>query len=217
MVTAHTTVWSALDHRSADAFLVAGVLLLASPAHIGLELFLDVPLPSWLVASVILPGLLAALVGLGGLYPRLAARAPRTAAVGGAFTTLACVTLVVLLGWLLGDGVLTATAEATIGSPPGFVFLSLPVTMTLAFVAFGTASLRVAVPSRRIGALLSAFALPWVVTLVATTVYGSAFPRWLTLAIYGPIPFVMLATGYTLRMESLSTVRDPSAADTTAG
>lgn len=210
-----TSVWSALERRSGDAFLIAGVLLLASPTHIVLESFLNVPLPTWLVASVILPGLIATLIGLGGLYPQLSNRASWAAGIGGVFTTLAGVTLLVLFGWIIGDGVLTATTGTTVGSPPAFVFLSLPVTMTLAFLLFGIAGLRDAVPSRRVGALLLSFALPWLVVLAATPVYGSAFPRWLTLAIYGPIPVVMLATGYTLRMDSLSTVRGPSAAEIT--
>lgn len=206
-----------LERWNADAFLVAGVLLLASPTHIVLESFLNIPLPTWIVASVILPGLIATLVGLVGLYPRIADRAPRMAAIGGLFTALAGTTLTVLLGWILGNSVLTAAWGMTIGSPPDIAFLSLVVTMTLAFVLFGTASLRVAVPSRRVGTLLLSFALPWIVILVAQSVYGSAFPRWLTLAIYGPIPVVMLATGYTLRIESLPTTAENSTTDTTPG
>lgn len=210
-------VGSALERRSAEAFLLAGVLLLASPAHVGLELFINVPLPSWMVASVILPGLIATLVGLVGLYPRIADRAPRMASVGGLFTGLAGTTLVVLLGWILGGSVLTAASGIAIGSPPDVAFLVLAVTMTLAFVSFGTASLRVAVPSRPVGALLLSFALPWIGSLAATAVYGSAFPRWLTLAIYGPIPVVMLATGYGLRIESVPTARESFTVDTTPG
>lgn len=139
------------------------------------------------------------------------------AAIGGLFTALAGTTLMILLGWILGDSVLTAAWEMSIGSPPNIAFLSLVVTMTLAFVLFGTASLRVAVPSRRVGALLLSFALPWIVILVAQPVYGFGFPRWLTLAIYGPIPVVMLATGYTLRIESLPTTAENSTTDTTPG
>lgn len=217
MHIAPTRAWRAFERWSTEAFLLAGVLLLASPAHIGLELFMNVPLPSWMVASFILPGLTATLVGLVGLYPRIADRAPRMASVGGLFTALAGTTLVVLFGWILGDNVLTEASGMAIGSPPDAAFLVLAVTMTLAFVSFGTASLRVAVPSRPVGALLLSFALPWFVSLAATPVYGSAFPRWLTLAIYGPIPAVMLATGYTLRIESMSAAREDSAIDTTPG
>lgn len=217
MLTVLTRAWGALERWGAEAFLLAGVMLLASPAHIGLELYMDVPLPSWIVASVILPGLIATLVGLFGLYPRIAKRAPRMASLGGLFTTLAGMTLVVLLGWILGDRVLTAASGMAINSPPDFAFLILAITMTLAFVLFGIASLRVAVPSRLVGALLLSFALPWIVSLAATSVYGSALPRWLTLAIYGPIPVVMLATGYTLRIKSVPATRENSAVETTPG
>ncbi|MFB6235618.1 MAG: hypothetical protein ABEH81_05875 [Halopenitus sp.] len=217
MQTVRTRVWRTLERRSGDAFLLAGVLLLASPAHIVFEQYMSVPLPTWLVALVILPGLITTLVGLIGLYPLIADRAPRMAAIGGLFTTLAVTTLVVLLGWILGNGVLTTAWGVTIGPPPEIAFLSLAVTMTLAFVSFGTASLRVAVPSRLVGALLLSFALPWFVSLAATSVYGSAFPRWLTLAIYGPIPVVMLATGYTLRVKSMPTVRDDSTFESAPG
>ena len=217
MQTVLTRVGRTLERRSAEAFLVAGVLLLASPAHIGLELFMDVPLPSWMVASVILPGLIATLAGLVGLYPRIADRAPWMASIGGLFTTLAGTILLVLLGWILGDSILTTASEMAIGSPPDITFLILAMAMTLAFVLFGTASLRVAVPSRLVGILLISFALPWIASLAATSLYGSAFPRWLALAIYGPIPVVMLATGYTLRIESMPAARENSARDTTPG
>lgn len=217
MRTVPTRAWGALERWSAEAFLLAGVLLLASPAHVGLELFMNVPLPSWLVASVVVPGLIATLVGLVGLYPRIADRAPRMASLGGLFTTLAGTILVVLLGWILGNSVLTAASEMAIGAPPDVAFLGLAVTMTLAFVLFGTASLRVAVPSRLVGALLLSFALPWTVIIAAKPVYGSTFPGWLTLAIYGPIPVVMLATGYTLRIESAPPARENASVDTTPG
>lgn len=217
MQTISTRVWGTIERWSAEAFLVAGVLLLASPAHIVLELFLNISLPSWMVASLILPGLIATLFGLAGLYPQIADRAPRMAAIGGLFTTLAGATIVVLLGWILADSVLTTASGIAPGSPPDTTFLILATTMTLAFVCFGTASLRVSVPSRLVGVLLLSFALPWIVSLAATPVYGPAFPRWLTLAIYSPIPVVMLATGYTLRTESLADARENSAIDTTLG
>lgn len=217
MQTILTRVLRTLERWSAEAFLLAGVLLLASPAHIVLELFVNIPLPSWLVASFIMPGLIATLVGLGGLYPQIAERASWMATLGGLFTTLAGATIVVLLGWILADSVLTTASGMAPGSPPDTAFPILAVSMMLAFVLFGTASLRVTVPSRLVGALLLSFALPWIVSLVATTVYGHALPRWLTLAIYTPIPVVILATGYTLRTESLSVARENSAIDTTLG
>lgn len=217
MSTVHTRIQSAFEGRSADAFLVAGVLLLASPTHVGLELFLDVPLPSWLVALFVLPGLFATLVGLAGLYPRIADRAPRLGLVGGVITVVAGAILLILLGWVLGNSLLTAVSGLALGTPPGAVFMLLSVSLTLAFVLFGIASMRFAVPSRSVGFLLLSFALPWVTGLSATAVYGPTFPAWLTAVIYGPIPFVLLATGYMLRLNTAPTTREDAVADMMAG
>lgn len=217
MVTLNTRVRFALDRLRAEAFLAAGVLLLASPTHVVLELFMDVPLPSWLVALFVLPGLIATLVGLVGLYPRIADCAPRVALAAGVVTIVAGMILVVLLGWILGGSVLMTVPGVGVGMPPGILFLSLAMTLTLAFVLFGSASLRFAVPSRAVGLLLLSFALPWIVSLAATSVYGSTFPDWLTMAIYGPIPFVMLGTGYALRIESAPTGQDDDSVDLATG
>lgn len=217
MSSVSTRLWRALESRSADAFLVAGVLLLASPTHVGLELFAEVHLPPWLVALFVLPGLLATLVGLAGRYPETADRAPRVALAGGVATALTGLTLVVLLGWILGASLLNAVVGAAVDLPPDAAFVVLPVLLTLAFVLFGAASLRSAALPRRVGFLLLSFALPWVVSLAGTAVYGSSFPPWLTIAIYGPVPFVMLATGYTLRTATGAVGREDTAVDPTPG
>lgn len=217
MVSIGTQAWSLLERRSSDAFLVAGVLLLASPAHVVVERFIGLPLPSWVVALFILPGLFATLVGLLGLYPRLTDQSPRLALAGGVITTATGGILVVLLGWILSATVLTAVSTTAIGLPPDAAFTVLSVLMTLAFLLFGVASLRSATASPIVGLLLLSFAIPWIMTVAATVVYGSTFPEWLLLAIYGPIPLVMLATGYRLRTVSAPSEQDNSSVDVTPG
>lgn len=217
MTTTSTKVGSSLEDWSAEAFLVGGGLLLASPIHVGLELFLGVPVPSWLVALFVIPGLIASLVGLTGLYPRIADHSPRAALAGGASTVIATTTLVVLLGWTLGRSILSALTGIDVGTPPDTAFVMLAITITLAFILFGITSLRFAIPSRPVGLLLLSFTLPWMVILAATSVYGAAFPNWLVLAIYGPIPWMMLATGYTLRIESAPAGRDDVSVDMVTG
>lgn len=212
-----TRVWSVLDHWRAEAFLAAGVLLLASPTHIALELFIGVPLPSWLVALFVLPGLIATLVGLLGLYPRIADRAPWIAIVGGVITAMAGSILFVLFGWIVGGSLLTAVSGMAVSMPPETAFQSLALTLTLAFLLFGVANLWYAIPSRNVGFLLVSFSLPWVSSLAATSIYGAVLPDWLTIGIYGPIPFLMLATGYVLRMESTPTGRDDYSVDISTG
>lgn len=191
--------------------------MIASPAHVVLELFVGIPLPSWLVVLFVVPGLLASLVGVVGLYPSVSDRAPRLALAGVASATVAGTMLVVLLGWTLGATLLPPVSGLVVGPPPGVVFVSLPVTMTLGSVLFGVASLRSGVPSRTVGGLLLAFATPWIVVLAATPVYGAAFPRWLTLAVYGPLPVVMLATGYAIRAGSVPTEREDATTDVVTG
>ena len=199
--------WQTFERWSATAFFVAGGLQLASPTHVVLELFMDIPLPSWIVALFILPGLMATLVGLLGLYPRLIDRAPRLALAGGVMAGITGTILMMIFGWILGGALLSVVSEIAIGTPPGVLFSTFTLTMTLGFVFFGVATLRSPGFARSFGLLLLSFAVPWVMVLAATAVFGSTFPEWLTLVIYGPIPFIMLATGYTLRVESVSTGR----------
>lgn len=212
-----TRVWSVLDRWRAEPFLAAGVLLLASPTHIALELFVGVPLPSWLVALFVLPGLIATLVGLFGLYPSIVDRAPLIANVAGVISAIGGLILAVLLGWIVGGSLLTSVSGMAVRMPPGTAFQSLAITLSLAFLLFGLAAVWFAVPTRKVGVLLVSFSLPWVSSLAATSIYGTAFPEWLIFAIYGPIPFLMLGTGYLLRMESPPRSREDHSVDISAG
>lgn len=210
-----TRLWRTLEGWTATAFFVAGGLLLASPAHVGLELFTDVSLPTWLVTLFVMPGLTTALFGLLGLYPRLADRAPRLALAGGVTAGITGTILALLFGWILGGTLVSAVPGIVIGTPPGVLFTTVALTMTLGFLLFGFATLRSPDLAPSFGLLLLLFAVPWLVVLVATAVFGSAFPDWLTLAIYGPIPFIMLATGYTLRVGAIPTGREDASVDVT--
>lgn len=217
MLKINARAWPVLNHWRAEAFLAAGVLLLASPTHIALELFIGVPVPAWLIALFVFPGLIATLVGLFGLYPLLADRAPRLTTVAGVSTAMAGLILSVLLGWIVGGSLLTAVSGMAVRMPPAIAFQSLSITLSLAFLLFGIAILWYAIPSRGVGILLVSFSLPWVSSLVATSIYGSAFPDWLAIVIYGPIPFLMLATGYLLRMELPPTGREAYSVDLSTG
>lgn len=212
MTTANARLWSRLEGWRVGAFVTAGVLLLASPTHVALDLFLGVGLPAWVVAMFVFPGLGAALVGVAGVYPRIAPRAPWLSRAAGVCTAVAGTILLTLLGWVLGGSI-----SAAVGMPPSGLFLGLAVALTLSFLLFGITSLRWAVPSRTVGVLLLAFGLPWLVSLAGTAVYGTAFPQWLTMAIYGPIPLLMFATGYALRIEAGATDHTDPSLDLAAG
>lgn len=206
MVSIGAFTWRRMERWRALAFVIAGLLLLASPATKALALFVGVSLPTWLVVSLVFPGLLASMVGLLGLYPTLARQVPRLSLAGGVVATIAGSATAVTFGWMLAASVPALGVVAT--PPPGPVFLSLMVSIALGFALFGVASLRTTVISRSVGLLLLGFAVPWIVIFAVTPVYGSDLPGWLALALYGVMPPVLLATGHVLRDDSVSTESD---------
>ena len=217
MIHGGTVPWRTLSQWRAKAFLTAGGLFLASPAAKGLILVTGGPLPELVVALFVFTGLLAALGGLLGFYPELTDQIPYHALAGVVTTVLAAGVTVGVFGWLMATRVLGAMSyPASPGSPPELAFVSLVVAMAVGFAVVGTACLRVSVPSRSVGALLLALAVPWVVIFGAGAVYGSNFPAWLSLSTYGAIPVGLLATGHVLRKHVSVVERGTSAPDVTA-
>jgi len=201
------STWESLNQRSPAAFLISGGLLLASPVTKGFTLVADVSPPGWLVALFVFPALVTALAGVLGLYPKLVKQTPRLALAGSVIAVVAASGLSLLFGWILASHLVPSLAELTGTAPPGWVFLSMMVLIPTGFALFGVASLRATIHSRSIGLLLLGFAVPWVVILAVTPVYGSALPGWLAFAVYSPMPITLLAMGYSLRDESA--VTDP--------
>lgn len=199
MPEADSSVWSLLARWRARGFLVAGGLLLASPVTKGLALLADVSPPVWLLALLVFPGLLAALAGLLGMYPRLADDSSRLALAGGIATVVAGCGVTLVFGWALASSISLSLGALTITAPSGSIYLSLMALIATGFILFGLASLRASVDPRLTGFLLLAFAVPWVVILAVTPVYGSDLPEWFALAVYGVMPIVLLTTGYSVR------------------
>jgi hypothetical protein len=206
-----------MERWRATAFVIAGLLLFASPATKALALFVDASLPTWLVVILVFPGLLASMVGLLGLYPTLARQVPRLSLAGGVVAAMAASATAVTFGWMLAASVPVSIPGGVVTPPPGLVVLSLMVSIALGFALFGVASLRTTAISRSIGLLLLGFAVPWVVILAVTPVYGSDLPGWLALVLYGVIPPVLLATGHVLRDGSVSPESDELSRRTAAG
>ena len=197
-----------LERWRPRAFLIAGGLLIASPATKAVAVFTDGSLPVWLVVLLVFPGLLVALAGTLGMYPQLADETPRLAFVGVTVTAVAGGAVALLFTWILVSSVIPASGGVVDTAPPGLVFLSVMSLTAMGFVLSGVASLRSASLSRSTGLLLLSFAVPWIVILAVTPVYGSDLPGWVALAVYGPMPIVLLATGFRLRSETPWTDRD---------
>lgn len=211
MSSRDSVVWETLDHWRPNAFLAAGGLFFASPLAKALVLLTGGPLPDIMVAILAFSGLTAALVGVLGFYPGLAAHVPRHALAGVVTTVIATGVTVGVFLWLLSS----MTGVAAPAEPPALAFVSLIVVLAGTFAVNGTACLRAAVPSRAVGGLLLALAVPWVVLVSVGAVYGSELPAWISLPTYGAVPLGFLLAGYVLRRHDAVANQQPFGADLT--
>lgn len=95
-------------------------------------------------------GVVAAIVGLLGLYPSLGRRTPRLARISAGLAVLAGIAISVLL-----VGFVTVTLLNQPDPPGALLILSILVAV-LGFILFGIASVRTGVPSRTVGLLVLA-------------------------------------------------------------
>lgn len=209
-------LWKTLSRWRAKAFFAAGGLFLASPVAKGVALLTNEPLPEVAIAVLVFCGLLAALGGLLGFYPELTEQVPRHSLAGLVSTAVAAGVTTGVFVWVIGTRILAAMSySATPGPPPELAFVSLIVTIGFGFAVVGTGCLRAGVPSRPVGLLLVALAVPWFVLLGAGAAYGPNLPAWISLSTYGAIPFGLLITGYVVRRNTSTTERESFTAEAT--
>lgn len=172
MAEANTTLsstrsWELLEKWRAWVFLGAGVLMLVGSIDLVLELLVGIETADFGVFAFF--SVMVSYVGLLGLYPRLAERAPWLARVGVLLPLVPISILVVDVSALL------VGANPPIGELIGgeAVFLSLFVGLGTGITAFAVASILTTVPSRAVGGALLPYAATWFVFLGVVVVYGS--------------------------------------------
>lgn len=195
--------WKPLERRSGSAFVLAGVLILASlVVPIGFEALTD---RSW-ATGLVLVGLavVTVTVGLFGLYPRVNDRAPWLALAGAGAAAVAGVAALVLIA-LAAIALVAGIARLPVPEPMGaFAALGLSMAggLSLGLLLFGGASWRTAIPSRAVGGLLiaggAALLAPVAVELLGPA-FGVATPAWLLFGAIGAVALDTLAVGYGLR------------------
>lgn len=210
------TDWLAVRRWSARALLLAGGLLGGSVLLKAVELFTPATVPGLAVAFVAVPGHLAALVGLLGLYPVITDRSRRLGRVLGASAAVAGGWLIGLLGWTVAGPSLIATVGPIVpAKPPDVAFVSGTVALGVAFVLFGATVVRAGSLPHRTGILLAAFAGTWLLLFAFS--FRAAVPDWQWFAVYAVQPPVLLATGWTLQTGTSSTNAVANQGDTTTG
>lgn len=207
-----STVWESLERWSATAFLVAGVLFLASAAVTVVDVAVGAEqLRLQLGQATVGAGWFAGLVGLLGLYRRLADRNRWLVRVGAFFVALGLVGYAIMTVGVLA--IFAGVPESDL-APLEPVFLPLMlVGSVLTFPLFGVALLRTEGQSRTVGVLLVTQTVVFVVNAATPT------PAEFVLLVLIGLLAINLGVGHLLRTASHPTdngERDPSR-DPTAG
>lgn len=215
MSSSNRGLWKSLETWCPIVFLIAGISLSIHVVLVGLIGYAGVSISEGYHAMFGLAGLIGAIVGLLGFYPKLIDKSPRLArasvlAVGGAGILFS-----VILVWLLGSTLLVGGPQDT---TPGWVGILAPLAIVLiasGFVSTSVASLRTGVPSRAVGLLLLVPVASWIVILVVSVVTNFTAPYALDFFANGAISLSWLAIGYTLQTGSATIERAGTSPDST--
>lgn len=209
-MTDATGQFEPLENRIATLFLVAGVLFVIGAANNSLAFVIDGYEPGMLSSLLLLVGLIAAMLGSGGLYPSLRERAPRLARVSLAVVGLAGIAVIVLLLWALGN----ATGLAS--EVPAAIALVALALLILGFALFGATVLRTATYPQVVGLLLLAEAVALLLVFVVPIfVYGGDPPRAFGVGIEAVQALFLLGIGYSIRQAEARVERRERSPDTT--
>lgn len=193
MLDISTPGWDSLERWSAAAFLVAGGLLVADILLVGVQL-VGVSFPHGVLYS---SGLVVSLMGLLGLYPHLAVRAPWVARASAVVIVLpvGAIFAILISTQILPFPRLTGTAIVLVGMGTLYIW---------GFTVVGVAILYTGVPSRTVGLLLLAIVATVLggVILALDVVGGDVRDRlFFTLVVI--LPVLLLAVGYLVRTGSV--------------
>jgi hypothetical protein len=207
--------WDALESWSSTAFLIAGGLLLLFVLLTGLGAFTNVLGEGAVVGAAVvgsgLFGLILAVIGLLGLYPRLSGAAPRLSRGGLGSLGVALTGIFVVIGTLAVVGPPEAPGDVPSFVPP--IFISSGMLIMLGYVLFAVASIRTNTPSRRVGLLLAVPGIVLIWHYIALAVFGSQ--HVFEIIDYTVISMTFLTIGVLLRTEGFSVTRTEPTPDST--
>ena len=209
MTTTANQALESLEQRSASAFLVTGVLILASlVVPVGLKPFIDW---SWVSGIVLIAlAVVSVAVGLFGLYPQVNDWTPKLALAGVVAATVAGVAalgLIALAGIAVGNKFDLGLAVVDPMRVFALVGLLMAGGFSLGLLLFGVAIWRTEGTARTIGGLL-VFGGGALLTPVAVELLGLPFgvnaPPWLLFPVIGGLALDTFAVGYSLRSKRIS-------------
>jgi hypothetical protein len=208
-LNSHIVPWKSLKERSAAAFTLAGVFLIASTL---LPVALQ-PVTDWAwVSGIVLVGMavLAVPTGLFGLYSSVSERAPHLATLGVLSATVAGAAALGLIAMgvaaLVGEG----TLGMNLGKPVGiFVGVSLIMAggFSFGFLSLGAAGWRTGDLSRITSYILLIGGVALLIPIIGEVLrrgFGveTGIPSWSFLPALGLIALDTLALGFHLQGSS---------------
>lgn len=204
-----TTRWRWLERWNAAVFFVAGILLSVFVVVTAIRGVTDMT-GVWIgvaeVGSGVL-GLIAGIIGVVSLYPRLRDRAPRLSRGGIWAVGAAVIGIVVTIGWLLVIGIPESQGE-DVPTALTLLFVLSVILIALGFLLFAAASLRTHTPSRLVGLLLLVPVVMWIIHYVVLAIVGSIWTG--TVIDYTVIAVAFLTLGYLLHTRHSPTDRAES-------
>jgi hypothetical protein len=209
MLTSTKDRMASVEPWSSTLFLLAGALFLIAAVNNSLQIFIDGYDPAAISVPFLLIGLVAAFIGISGLYSRLREQSPTLAGLGLGVIVLALVGVTVLLIWAIAN----YSGIASEPAPP--VALGTLAMMILGFVLAGITVLRTEAYPRLVGLLLITEAVALIFVFAGPALFQGDPPQWFGGVIEGFQALVLLGIGNTLRGHSYREGAEP-APDTTA-
>lgn len=201
----------AFESWSSTLFFIAGGLFVVFAGFWAAFAFTE--MSSEVVQNVVGPaGWTASFIGLLGLYPTLADRSPRLAAVGAVFVALG------LVGGMIATVGNLFQLLGVLAEPPAWLEplqLLLMIGIVPGFLTVGSIALRTRAWSRHLGLLVLSPALIFVVNIVRVSTLGSTTPMWAPFVLGSGQALVLLGIGYALRTEAFPSDGVASPAETT--
>lgn len=182
-----------LEPWSSTLFLVAGALFLIAAANNSLQIVIDGYDPATISVPFLLVGLVAAFVGISGLYSRLRQRSPKLAGLSLGVIALAFVGVIVLLIWAIAN----YSGLASEPAPP--LALGTLALMILGFVLAGITVIQTETYPGRVGILLVIEAIALVFVFAGPALFQGDPPQWFGAVIEGFQALLLLGIGTTLR------------------
>ena len=205
-----STTWERLAEWDGIVFLIAGGMLFVATANDALGAYTSlttqagIPLAMEAVAGF--GGLVLAIVGLVGLYPRLADQSPRLARIGAGLVALPAVVFAVLITCAIPAGTLGIPSPATVIPELDTIVIAGFLMAAVGAIVFGIAALRERTLSHVLGGSLLLLGVAWFLLFGATFLNGFPIAHRVVLATGVLQTPALFGTGYALHL-------DPEAAD----